>query len=64
MVPQPRIPWHEQLPITQQQPSVGADAVEQQVIAHLQPHGYLGNDQETSALRQADVDVVLAEPGG
>ena len=60
VTPLPRIVSYEQSPHAQGQPSTGADSVDEQVIAHLEALGYLGDDEEPPSLRQADVDVLLA----
>lgn len=56
----PRIASYEQGPAVAQQTPDPEDAADEQVIAHLEALGYLGEDEDASVLRQADVDVLLA----
>ena len=57
--PSPRIASYERGSTTPQAPD-SAGSADEQVIAHLEALGYLGEDEDASLLRQADVDVLLA----
>ena len=57
--PPPRIASYERGSTTPRATGEAGSA-DEQVIAHLEALGYLGEDEDASLLRQADVDVLLA----
>jgi len=56
----PRIASYEHGQATAKPAGNAGGAVDQQMIAHLEALGYLGEDEDASLQRQADVDVLLA----